>query len=89
MSKPPFGDTELEFPVAIHFRIVCLDQHSVRTAIQATAETLGLHQNLSKGNSSSSGKYQTYNLTHTVESREELDQIDQSFRAVEGVKMVL
>ena len=89
MSKPPFGDTELEFPVEVHFRIVCLGSDPVRAAVRATAEGLGLGDQLSRGNSSSGGKYHSFQLTHTVASREELTQIDQSFRAVDGVKMVL
>lgn len=89
MSKPPFGDAELEFPVEVHFRIVCVESDSVRAAVRATAEGLGLADQLVAGNASSGGKYLSFQLTHTVNSREEMQQIDQSFRAVEGVKMVL
>ena len=89
MSQPPFGDTELEFPVEVHFRIVCLGSDPVRAAVRATAEGLGLAEQLTRGNSSSGGKYHSFQLSHTVESPEEMQRIDQAFRAVDGVKMVL
>jgi len=85
----PFGDTELEFPQEVHFRIVCEAGNPVRAAVRATAEGLGLGDSLSRGNSSSGGKYHSFQLTHVVQSREEMDRIDQAFRAVDGVKMVL
>lgn len=89
MTRPPFGETELEFPVEVHFRIVCLGSDPVRAAVRATAEGLGLADQLLRGNSSSGGKYHSFQLTHTVDSKEEMEQIDQAFRAVDGVKMVL
>lgn len=89
MSTPLFGDAELEFPVEVHFRIVCVESDPVRAAVRATAEGLGLSDRLVRGNASSGGKYLSYQLTHTVESREELKKIDAAFRSVEGVKMVL
>jgi putative lipoic acid-binding regulatory protein len=89
MTTPPFGDAELEFPVEVHFRIVCLGSDPVRAAVRATAESLGLGNQLTRGNSSSGGKYHSFQLTHTVASKEEMEKIDRSFRAVDGVKMVL
>lgn len=89
MSTPPFGDAEIEFPVEVHFRIVCVESDPVRAAVRATAASLGLGNQLVSGNASSGGKYLSFQLTHTVASKEEMQQIDQAFRSVEGVKMVL
>ena len=89
MSDPVFGDQQIEFPVEVHFRIVCLASDPVRAAVRATAEGLGLSDNLTSGNTSSGGRYHSFQLSHVVDSVEEMKKIDLAFREIEGVKMVL
>ncbi|MDF3128620.1 DUF493 domain-containing protein [Kiritimatiellaeota bacterium B1221] len=89
MTVCNFGEEEIEFPVEVHFRIVCVSELKVSTHVMIAAEELGLGENLVAGNESSGGKYLSYQLSTVVNSKEEMNKIDQTFRAVEGVKMVL
>ena len=89
MNACGFGDAELEFPVEVHFRIIAFATPETDAAIRAAAEGLGISAALQAGNESSGGKYHTFNLSQVVESAEQMREIDQTFRAVPGVKMVL
>jgi len=89
MSDPVFGDEKIEFPVEVHFRIVCVSEEQVGRDVRAAAESLGVGDRLKRGNESRGGKYQSYQLSLVVESRERMGEIDRTFRAVDGVKMVL
>ena len=84
-----FGEEEIEFPVEVHFRIVCTSSLELSAQVMAAADELGLADKLQSGNQSSGGKYLSYQLSTVVNSKEEMNKIDQTFRAVEGVKMVL
>jgi len=89
MSDNHFGEEEIEFPVDVHYHIVCDSSLKVSTHVRIAAEELGLGEKLKTGNQSRSGKYLSYHLSTGVDSKEEMNRIDQAFRAVEGVKMVL
>lgn len=89
MKACGFGDAELDFPVQVHFRIIAFATSETDAAIRLAAEGLGLGEALQVGNESSGGKYHTFNLSLEVESAERMGEIDQTFRAVPGVKMVL
>ena len=89
MSDYNFGDEEIEFPVEVHFRIVCDARLDVSAQVMVTADELGLSEKLKSGNESSSGKYISYQLSTIANSIEEMNHIDQSFRKIDGVKMVL
>jgi putative lipoic acid-binding regulatory protein len=82
-------DLPLEFPLEVHFRILCLSEPAVLQAVREAADLLGLSDALREGNHSRGGRYTSFQLSLQVESREELRRIDQTFRQVEGVKMVL
>lgn len=85
----PFEDEELIFPVEVHYRIVCDSGMEVSAHVMVAADELGLADKLESGNASSSGKYISFHLSTIVHSKVEMHHIDQTFRAVEGVKMVL
>lgn len=89
MSDPVFGDAEIEYPVQVHYRVIAEARDAVRQAVLATAATLGVTDNLTDGHASAGGKYQTYNLSVVVDNHQRMQEIDQAFRAVPGVKMVL
>ncbi len=89
MTACNLGEEEIEFPVEVHFRIVCVSSMEVSAHVMVAADELGLAEKLLTGNESSSGKYLSYQLSTVVDSKEEMHTIDQTFRAVEGVKMVL
>lgn len=89
MSDPVFGDQQLEFPVDVHFRIVCVADDAVSNAVRAAAEDLGVGEKLREGNQSKTGKYRSHQLSLRVESKQRMQEIDTAFRKVDGVKMVL
>lgn len=89
MTDFNFGDEEIEFPVEVHFRIVCESRLEVSAHVMAAADQLGLGDKLKSGNESRSGKYLSYQLSTVVASQEEMTRIDAAFRAVDGVRMVL
>ncbi|WFB35570.1 DUF493 domain-containing protein [Kiritimatiellota bacterium B12222] len=89
MSECQFGDEEIKFPVEVHYRIVCDSSMEVSAHVMVVADELGLADKIKSGNQSSSGKYITFQVSTVVDSKEEMHNIDQTFRAVEGVKMVL
>ena len=89
MKEINFDGVEIEFPVNVHFRIICETRDGVQEAVMRTASRLGVEEQLTEGNASSSGKYRTYQLSLLIETHEQMDKIDAGFRATEGVKMVL
>jgi putative lipoic acid-binding regulatory protein len=89
MTCDPFGDEEIEFPVEVHFRLVCEAGETVYHRVHEAAKELKLEDKLQPTNQSSSGKYQSYQLSLIAESLEHMQGIDNTFRAVDGVKMVL
>lgn len=80
---------ELEFPVVVHFKVIGEVSDSLRTHLEIALWELGIQEELTPGRISSSGKYTTFNLSMTVQSRENLRAIDARLREVNGVKMVL
>lgn len=89
MSDPVFGDRQVEFPVEVHFRVVCDADAAVANSVRAAAADLGVLDLLEEGNRSKTGKYRSFQLSLMVETNERMREIDTAFRRVEGVKMVL
>lgn len=89
MTLDPFGGEEIDFPVEVHIRLVCEAGETVFHRVRKAAVELELEDKLQPANQSSGGKYQSYQLSFTAGSPEQLQGIDRTFRAVEGVKMVL
>jgi putative lipoic acid-binding regulatory protein len=89
MSDPVFGDARLEFPVQVHYRILCEASDRVAAAVTQCARDLGVSDGFADGRQSQGGKYRSFQLSVVVESAERMHAIDAAFRAVPGVKMVL
>lgn len=89
MSQDPFGDTEIEFPVDVHMRLVCEAGETVFHRVREAAVAVELADKLQPTNQSSGGKYQSYQLSFVADSLEQLQSLDRHFRSVDGVKMVL
>lgn len=80
---------ELEFPVKVHFKIICEMSENIRAHLEIALWELNIPETLHEGRSSTGGKYRTYNLSITVFDRARLRSIDARLRAVEGVRMVM
>ncbi len=89
MSSFAGREDELEFPLEVHFRIVCDAGDEVEASVRQQAASMGLAEGLVDGNQSRGGKYRSFQLSTEVASREELRGIDAAFRGLPGVKMVL
>jgi len=89
MSDPVFGDARLEFPLQVHYRILCEATDDVAAAVTQCARGLGVSEGFAAGNASQGGKYRSFQLSVVVDSAERMHAIDDAFRAVPGVKMVL
>jgi putative lipoic acid-binding regulatory protein len=89
MNCDLFANEEVAFPVEVHFRIVAMATADVTSRIVEAASELGLAEKLQSGNASASGKYQSHQISLVVESHDQMQHIDQTFRSLEGVKMVL
>ncbi len=74
----------------IHLRIVAVSGETVFDRLRTTAKALGIApERLTEGNRSSNGAYQSYQLSLVVASLARMREVDQAFRGVDGVKMVL
>lgn len=89
MSDPVFGDEKVQYPVEVHFRVVCHATPDVMERLQSALLAIGIDKRLTTGNASASGKYQSYELSLVVDSEPQMKQIDATLRGVDGVKMVL
>jgi len=87
-SQNPF-QTDLNFPVLIHFKIIAKMGKETEIAVKAALLGLDIPQQLEEGNLSKKGSYVTYNVSIHVKSRDRMIQIDQTLRKVPGVQMVL
>jgi len=89
MKLDRFEDQELHFPVEVHMRLVCEADEAVAAGLQAAADELGFTDPVSRSNASRKGTYQSYAVSFTAHSKQHLREVDQVFRNVPGVKMVL
>jgi putative lipoic acid-binding regulatory protein len=80
---------EIKFPLMVHFKVIAVDSPDLRAHLEIALCDLRIYDDLEPGRSSAAGKYITYNLSMTVHSLNQMTEIDQRLRAVEGVKMVL
>lgn len=78
---------QLEYPCEWLYKLIGADERAVRTAI---AETITERSHtIANSNTSSNGKYQSLNLSLTVESDEDRTGIYQSLKNHPAIKMVL
>jgi putative lipoic acid-binding regulatory protein len=87
-ENKPFRE-ELKFPVRCQYRIITENIPKIDFVIETVLAELGVRDELKKENQSSKGKYLSFGVEVTVQSREMMNKIDSELRAIVGVKMVL
>ena len=80
---------KLEFPVECHFRVIADDLDNIHFVIETVLLELGVNDPLERVNSSSGGKYASFNVSTVVRSHEQMNRIDSELRLIQGVKMVM
>lgn len=89
MSFSDQAAEEIKFPLDVHFKVIAVESPNLRAHLEIALCDLRIYEDIVPGRSSAAGKYITYNLSMQVYSRQQMAEIDQRLRAVEGVKMVL
>jgi putative lipoic acid-binding regulatory protein len=79
----------LEFPLMCHVRVIAESLPNMHFIIETVLMELGITDPVEKANTSSGGKYVSFNISTVVKSREEMNRIDNELRLIEGVRMVL
>jgi putative lipoic acid-binding regulatory protein len=86
----PTDSNELPlYPAECHFRIIGEAGADPSAALAALLEGYEVTSPLGAGNRSRSGRYQAFEVSARVGSREEMEALDRAIRAVPGVKMLL
>ena len=80
---------ELEFPVVCHVKVIADKKEGIQGMIESVLSGADIKTDVTAGNSSAKGKYLTYNLSFTADSKEIMEKVDTEIRALDGVKMVL
>ncbi len=89
MTKEPFGDEQLQFPIDCQFRVIAENREGMHFVIETVLMELGINSPLHTQNRSDGGKYQSFRVDVRVESLEQMNKIDAALRNIVGVKMVL
>lgn len=80
------GEAEIEFPCEWNYKIIGEDEKAIRTAV---FDTVPKEYTLKDSKTSSGGKYRSFKLTVTVESREEMVGIFNKLKYNNAIKMVI
>ena len=80
---------EALFPADCHFKVIARDREGVRERLNDVLESFGMPGRMQAGTRSSAGTYITYNISLRIETHADMQALDQAFRAVDGVRMVL
>ena len=89
MSVRSMCDSELQFPVACHIKVISDDRARMGFVIETVLMELGIEVPVTRGNTSAGGKFITHNFTFMAKSQEQLRNVDAEMRLIEGVRMVL
>ena len=89
MSKEPFGDKKLDFPLVCQYRIIAENREGIHFVIETVLLEMGVTAPLHPGNQSGGGRYQSFHVEVRVESLDQMNKIDSALRNIVGVKMVL
>lgn len=84
-------DTLLEFPCQFPIKVMGKNTEQVRQAVQQTASEHASDSSEMEiiERASRTGKYLSFTVTLTFQSKEQLDALYQRFTVIEGVSMVL
>jgi putative lipoic acid-binding regulatory protein len=61
----------------------------MQAVIESVVRGLGISGPVTKANTSSNGKYVSFNISTVVESRDAMNRIDGELRRIQGVRMVM
>ncbi len=93
MSEPvsncPLGTQKLRYPVVCHLSIVGDAGKDFAKSVQEVLADYRVVEPLSNGRTTPSGRHRSMRVSVEVESRERLESLDQTLRAVPGVRMIL
>lgn len=89
MNEKLNSNQELNFPLICHYRIIALDIPEIALAINVCLKKFEIKTSLQKGNTSKKGKYLSFGIDITINSKEEMQKVNSELLKVEGVKMVL
>ena len=84
MNKDEVSD--LQFPLECHFRVIAHDQEGIAFVIETVLMELGITSPVEPANTSSGGKYVSFNITVLVESLEQMNLIERSFASAESLR---
>lgn len=82
-------DAELKYPVVAHHRVIVDGARRDDAALAALFAGFDLVEPVKAGNVSSGGKYVSFNVSVRLANREETARLDEVFKQVPGLKMVL
>lgn len=85
------GDTapELQFPLEWNGKVIACDTQEMPALIKQVLERFDLSCPVCRGNSSSGGRYVTYNLDVVLLDRGMMNDLFAALGAIPGVKVVL
>jgi putative lipoic acid-binding regulatory protein len=86
----PVNNQELQFPVQWNYKIITEKKSAnVVNEICQILKKFGIEEQPVAGRESSSGKYLTYKLTVTFNSRENMEELSEAIAHAPGVKFLL
>lgn len=77
------------FPTECHFKIITYDVSGVADRLNRVLIDKNHPERVRPGHHSTGGKYLTYNVSLVIETLEIMRELDNAFRSVDGVRMVL
>ena len=84
------AESESLFPTECHFKVICLDLIGIHKNLNQVLVDTGLQGDaFQPGLKSKAGKYISFEISLQIETHDEMLQLDQAIRSVEGVKMLL
>ena len=86
---PDPGDLPSPYPAVCHLSIIAEPRAALREALAAALAGHALASPLHEGGGTPSGRHCALRVSVRVGSRDELDALDRSLRAVPGVRMIL
>ena len=77
------------FPTECHFKIIAHRTDGVANRLNQVLADRTHRARVCPGNESAGGRYLTYNVSLVIETLEIMRELDNAFRSVDGVRMVL
>ena len=84
-----FGNTQIEFPVLWHYKIITEADKPVAEELQKVLDSHNITDKLTAGQLSKNGSYQTYKVSVTFHDKATMDLVSKNIGSVPGVKFML